>query len=96
MMPTTEAKLARSEGRVRRLERWIFALAAIVVFFGIVVPIAVIRFQSAASERGTLIVTCASARANIAQLEALQALERRLGVPIDFRVPEVPPECDGH
>jgi hypothetical protein len=95
MMPTTEAKLARSEGRVRRLERWVFALAATVVLFGIVVPIAVIRSQNAASERATLIVTCASARANVAQLEALEALERRLGVPVDFVIPEVPFECAG-
>lgn len=40
-------------------------------------------------------ISCQSAKSNISQLEALAALEHRLGIPVDFTIPEVPPECDG-
>lgn len=40
-------------------------------------------------------ITCVSAESNIKQLEALEEIADRLGIPHDFKVPEVPPECDG-
>jgi len=91
MMPTVEAKLARAEARVATLRRGIVFLAAVVVFFGIIAPVAVIRVQQSTATR----VACVSARANISQLQALSALEHRLGIPVDFKIPVVPPECDG-
>ena len=94
-MEPPEVKLARAEARLSRLKAWVIALAAIVVFFGVVVPVAVVVFQQDAVERSSLAVTCASARANVFQLEALAALEERLGIPVDFSIPEVPDECAG-
>jgi len=40
-------------------------------------------------------ITCVSAEANIAQLTALREISDQLGVPTNFMIPEVPPECDG-
>jgi len=40
-------------------------------------------------------ITCVSAEANIAQLTALREISDQLGVPTNFTIPEVPPECDG-
>jgi len=94
-MMDSEAEAARLKARLSRLKAWVIALSAIVVFFGIVVPVAVISFQQDAIERSSLAVTCSSARANVFQLEALAALEERLGIPVDFSIPEVPVECAG-
>jgi len=46
-------------------------------------------------DEAQLTISCTSAKANVAQLEALAALEQRLGIPVDFTIPEVPPECAG-
>lgn len=39
-------------------------------------------------------VQCTSARSDQLTLAALADLERKLGVPVDFVIPEVPPECE--
>jgi len=40
-------------------------------------------------------ITCQSARSNVDQLTALHEIADQLGVPVQFTIPEVPPECDG-
>jgi hypothetical protein len=83
-------------GRVSRLRRWLLALTIVVIAGAVAAPIV----GSALIERNTaetqLAVTCTSARANINQLEALQAFSMQLGVPWSYPIPEVPPECDGY
>jgi hypothetical protein len=41
-------------------------------------------------------ISCVSAKSNVDQLTALREISDQLGVPVTFRIPEVPPECDGH
>lgn len=68
------------------------AVLPVLIFVALVLPT---YWQSQFNDVQTQIA-CISARTNISQLEALAALERRLGIPQDFKIPEVPPECDGH
>ena len=39
-------------------------------------------------------ITCTAAHSDRLVLQTLADLERRLGVPIDFELPEVPEECE--
>lgn len=40
-------------------------------------------------------VQCTSARSDALTLKALRSLERAIGIPVTFEIPEVPEECDG-
>jgi hypothetical protein len=52
--------------------------------------------RDAEQQRETVIqIQCISAKSDQLMLEALADLERRLGIPVDFTIPEVPVECDG-
>jgi len=71
----------------------VIALVVVVTFAALAAPISLgVYFQSQANAV-QLTVVCTSAEANIQQLQALAALHRRLGVPIDFVIPPLPPEC---
>lgn len=51
--------------------------------------------RDAEQQRETVIeIQCATARSDQLTLGALADLERRLGIPVDFEIPEVPPECE--
>jgi hypothetical protein len=51
--------------------------------------------RDAEQQRETVIqIQCIAAKSDQQMLEALADLERKLGVPIDFMIPEVPAECD--
>jgi hypothetical protein len=54
-----------------------------------------IAIENADNQDANREITCQSARANIDQLTALHEIADQLGVPVEFRVPEVPPECNG-
>lgn len=92
-MPTLEAQLERAYRQIARLRWYVIGLFAAVVFSAVVIPFGVIYFQRQATESATLVVTCQNAKGNIAQLKALRALEHRLGLPVDFRIPVLPEEC---
>lgn len=92
-MPTPEAQLERAHRQIARLRWYVIGLFAAVVFSAVVIPFGVIYFQRQATENATLVVTCQSARANVAQLKALRALEHRLGLPVDLRIPVISKEC---
>ena len=92
-MPTVEAQLGRLVAKVRRLRWQVVILSAIIVLGAVVVPFGVTYIQRRVTENATVRITCISTRANIAQLAALEALEHRLGVPVDFTIPDLPEEC---
>ena len=74
--------------------RWaILALLIVVVFFAISAPILVVSFNERIANQTQLAVTCTSARASVQELTALNEIADRLGIPHEFTVPEVPPEC---
>lgn len=93
-MPTTEARLARAETKIRRLRWYVTVLLAVVVFGTVAIPVGVVYMQKQVTDNATVVITCAGYRNQVIQLEALRALERRLGVPVDFTIPEVPSECN--
>jgi len=95
MVEQVEAKLLRTENKLGRLRMWVIILAAVVTFAAFAAPLGVIYAQNQTTQDSTLRVICSNTRANIDQLTALATLERRLGVPIDFTIPEVPPQCAG-
>jgi len=76
-----------------RLRRWVLSLTVVVVFLGIFVPVTVILYFQRSATETELELSCVTFRANIDQLEALEALEHRLGIPVDFTIPPLPPEC---
>lgn len=78
---------------VGRLRLWILALTVVVVFLGVFVPITVILYFQRSATDTQRELSCVTFRANIDQLNALEALEHRLGVPVDFTIPPLPPEC---
>lgn len=92
-MPTPEAKLARTEAKLARLRWYVVVLVVMLVFGAVTAPFGVVFLQRRITENATVNITCVSARANISQLQALSALERRLGVPVDFTIPHLPEEC---
>lgn len=65
------------------------AVLPLIIFVALVVPV----YFSRQIDASQLEISCISARSNISQLEALSALERRLGVPQDFEIPKLPEEC---
>lgn len=74
--------------------RWaILVLLVVVVFLAIAAPVLISSFNQRLANQTTLSVTCISARSNIEQLTALNEIADQLGIPHDFTVPEVPPEC---
>lgn len=78
------------------VNRWVtMVLLIVIVFFAIAAPALVVATNQRQANRTQLAVVCTSARANIDQLTALQEVADRLGIPHDFNVPEVPPECAG-
>lgn len=78
------------------MKRWaVLALLVIIVFFVIAAPALVVLSNQRIANDTQLAVTCTSARANIEQLSALEEIADKLGIPHDFNVPEVPPECVG-
>jgi len=67
----------------------------LVVLLTTLVVVAVLgtAWVTAKVDRQQRTLACLSAQANISQLEALAALEHRLGVPMDFTIPPLPEEC---
>lgn len=61
----------------------------IIIFIALVVP----AYFSQRIDAQSLQIACISAKTNISQLEALAALEKRLGIPQDFTIPPLPEEC---
>ena len=89
--------LGRGRHRQRSVTRFrwlILALLMAVVFFAIAAPVLVVTFNQQLSNRTQLAITCTSARSDIEQLTALNEIADRLGIPHDFRVPEIPAECE--
>jgi type II secretory pathway pseudopilin PulG len=83
-------------GRIDRLRRWLLALTIVVIAGAVAAPIIGSAILNAREAETQLVVSCTSARANVAQLTALREISDQLGVPTNFAIPEVPPECDGH
>lgn len=83
----------RENGALERFRRRVLWSIGIVIFLALAAPISLGIYYQSASDRSALVVTCSSAKSNISQLEALAALERRLGIPQDFVIPELPEEC---
>lgn len=93
MTPTTEAKLARTEAKLVRLRVYVIALLAVVVFASAVIPFGVVYLQRETTQAATIEITCSGFRNQVSQLEALEQLEHRLGIPVDFTIPRLPEEC---
>ena len=83
-------------GRITRLRRWLLALTVVVIAGAVAAPIVGSAILNTREAETQLVVSCTSARANISQLTALREISDQLGVPTNFTIPEVPPECDGH
>jgi len=66
---------------------------AVVLFIVVVVFIVGTALLDRRERERSLEVVCTSALANIDQLAALREISDQLGVPVQFRVPEVPAEC---
>lgn len=68
----------------------------VVVLLTLVVSLSVVltAVVQARIDRSQLEVTCTSARANVEQLRAIEAVAIELGVPVTFTIPKVPPECE--
>lgn len=81
--------------RIRRLQRWVWALTLVVLAGAITAPVVGSSIVDRQTAETQLVVTCTSARATVASLEAQRAFARELGVPWRYPIPEVPPECDG-
>lgn len=87
--------VSHTNGRVERLRRWVIALAVVVVFAAFAAPFSLGYFFLTQSNETQLAVQCSVAESNHSQLEALASISHRLGIPVDFTIPEVPPECAG-
>ena len=70
-------------------------LTALVVPLIIVVALFSSSWIGKQLSENQLAVACQSAQSNLAQLTALREIADQLGVPVTFKIPEVPPECDG-
>ena len=81
--------------RLNRLRYVTLILTMVVVFAAAAAPIYVVRYNQRQAAQTQLAVVCTSARANVEQLGALNEIADRLGIPHTFKVPEVPPECNG-
>lgn len=82
-----------TDRRVTRL-RWIsLTLTLILVFFVVAATIYVPRVGQRQANQTQLVVACTSAKASIEELTALNEIADRLGIPHDFTVPRLPPEC---
>ena len=70
---------------------------AIPVLLAVAIAVGLVRvaIETASNNHANRAITCQSARANIDQLTALHEIADQLGVPVQFSIPEVPPECDG-
>jgi hypothetical protein len=77
--------------RVRLREYAVPVLLAAAIAVGLVR----VAIETKNNNQANRTITCQSARSNVDQLTALREIANQLGVPVTFRVPEVPPECDG-
>lgn len=68
-------------------------LKAVALFLVILVVVVGWMTEEERDAEANRIITCVSAETNIEQLDALEELFDQLGVPHEFTVPEVPPEC---
>lgn len=80
---------------VTRLRYVVMVLLMIIVFAAVAAPVYVVRYNQHQANQTQLAVNCISAKSDIDQLTALEEIAERLGIPHEFNVPEVPPECDG-
>jgi hypothetical protein len=88
------------EGTPRmRLNRHFTRLRQVMVAFTLPIMVALAlllyAYVTSSVSQSQTTISCVSARANISQLAALREISDQLGVPVTFKVPEVPPECDG-
>jgi cell division protein FtsL len=73
------------------LRDWVVAgILVVMVATVFIIPAYVQRRVDEAQQN----ITCLSAKANIQQLEALDDIADRLGLPTTFVVPPPPPECE--
>jgi len=93
MMP--EQVIAEQRVTIARLRWTVLVLSVLIIIGGIVAPVVVVVAQRQVARSTQIAISCVSARANVSQLEALREISDQLGVPVMFRVPEVPPECNG-
>jgi hypothetical protein len=93
MMP--ERIIAAQRETIARLRWVVLVMSILIIIGGIAAPLVVVIAQRQAQRTTQTAISCVSARANVSQLEALREISDQLGVPVMFRVPEVPPECDG-
>jgi len=93
MMP--ERVIEAQRVTIARLRWMVLVMSILIIIGGIAAPVVVVIAQRQAARTTQTIISCSSARSNVSQLEALREISDRLGVPVMFRVPEVPPECDG-
>ncbi len=85
----------------RSRERWFIAQVLVnFLALGILISFIVLAFANS-SERATeqrqqaLRVTCTNARTQRTILLALDDISHTLGIPVHFKIPEVPTGCDG-
>jgi hypothetical protein len=72
------------------LRDWIVAGILVVMVATIFIIPVYVQKKVAESQ---LNITCLSAKTNIQQLAALDDISRKLGLPTEFIVPTLPPEC---
>jgi hypothetical protein len=76
-----------------RVFRIVSSVLVGLMLLGIVAGFVVILTIPAQLDQTEIDIACVSARANIAQLEALTDISESLGLPTEFVVPDLPPEC---
>lgn len=80
--------------KLERLRTQMLGLIVVVVLILSATPVLVSTYLDQRIDEAQFQIACTSAQANLSQLRALQAVARELGIPGDFPVPEIPPECE--